>query len=120
MQCDFIKKDGTRCHAKAINESSFCYFHNPDSQQSHQLAVRTGGLNSKKNNVALAKRAIQTPQDVILLIEETLNLLRAGEIHPNYSNSIFIGSNALLKALEQVEVYQRVKELEHKIHLLAK
>lgn len=115
MTCQFIKENGETCKARTISGSGFCFFHNPESKQNHLVAVRTGGLNSKKNDVIMPKRAIRKSQDVISVIEETLNLLRAGEIHPNYSNSIFIGCNTLLKALEQTDIYNRLKDLEQRI-----
>lgn len=112
MNCQFIKKNSDKCQALSTKNSRFCFFHNPESKKDHQLATMSGGLNSRKNSLDLPQRVIRTPREVVLILEETLNHLRAGNIHPNYSNSIFIGCSTLLKALEQSEVMQRIEAIE--------
>lgn len=117
MNCQFIKDSGDTCKARVIKGGDFCFFHNPDSKEERQLAVKNGGFNSRKNNLDLPKRVIRTSNDIVLVLEETLNHLRGGNIHPNYSNSIFIGCNILLKALEQSEVMQRIEAIEDTLKL---
>lgn len=112
MNCQFKKKNGAACKAKAVKDSDYCFFHNPEFKENRQLAVRNGGLNSRKSSINLPQRVIRTPGDVVMVLEETLNHLRAGNIHPNYSNSIFIGCNALLKAYEQSGILNRLNEIE--------
>ena len=116
MNCKFIKNSGDLCKVRAVKNSDYCFFNNPDSKKDRQLAVRNGGLNSRKNSLALPQRVIRTPSDIVLVLEETLNHLRAGNIHPNYSNSIFIGCSTLLKAYEQSEVLQRLEAMEERIN----
>ncbi|MBI4037793.1 hypothetical protein HY382_01975 [Candidatus Curtissbacteria bacterium] len=115
MGCKFIRENGDVCKARALIGKNYCFFHNPESKEDLAVAVRNGGLNSRKNNLSLPQRAIRSPRDVIIVIEETLNHLRAGNIHPNYSNSIFIGCNALMKAHEQSEIITRLNEIEKKL-----
>ncbi len=116
MNCKFTKDSGSVCKAKAAKGSDYCFFHDPASKEDLELAVRNGGLNSRKNSLDLPQRVIRTPRDVVLVLEETLNHLRAGNIHPNYSNSIFIGCSTLLKAYEQSEVMQRLEAMEERIN----
>lgn len=117
MSCLFVKDSGDTCKAKAVKDSDYCFFHDPAHEEDRQLAVRNGGLNSSKNQLNLPQRVIRTPKDVVLVLEETLNHLRAGKIHPNYSNSIFIGCNTLLKAYEQSEVVRRIELIENTLNI---
>lgn len=117
MDCQFTKDNGDSCKAKTVKDSPFCVFHNPEYQETRRIAARNGGLNSRKNSLDLPQRTIRTPNDVVLVLEETLNYLRAGNIHPNYSNAIFIGCNVLLKALEQSEVMQRIEAIENTLNM---
>jgi len=115
MTCTYIKENGDSCNAQVMKDKSFCFFHAPETEEQRKLAVKNGGLASRKNNVSLQSRDIKDARGIIIVVEETINLLRAGQIHPNYSNSIFLGCNVLLKAQEQGEIEARLEEIEKKL-----
>jgi hypothetical protein len=112
MQCQFIKEDGSQCGAMAMKEATFCFSHNPDTQEEKQLAVQKGGFASKKTDMNLIPVDIKTPQQVAALLEDTINRVRNGEIPPNIANTIGYLAGHMLKALEVSEMDQRVEMIE--------
>jgi hypothetical protein len=110
--CSYIKTGGERCQAKAMQESDYCFTHNPDTQIEKHLAVVKGGLNSKKTKLGLEPLSIRTPQEVRKLLEDTINGVRSGEIPPNIANTIGYLAGHTLKALEASSLDQRVEMVE--------
>ncbi len=110
--CIYIKQDGERCQAKAMKDSEYCFTHNPDTQTEKHLAVVKGGLSTKKVKLDLEPLSIRTPQEVSMLLEDTINQVRSGEMPPNIANTIGYLAGHALKALETAELEQKVIELE--------
>ena len=110
--CKFIKPDGEQCRAKAMKGSDYCFTHNPDMQTEKHLAVVKGGLNSKRVKLDLEPLSIKTPQEVSMLLEDTINKVRSGEIPPNIANTIGYLAGHALKALEASNLDQRVEMVE--------
>ena len=110
--CKFIKPDGEQCRAKAMKGSDYCFTHNPDTQTEKHLAVVKGGLNSKRVKLDLEPLSIKTPQEVSMLLEDTINKVRSGEIPPNIANTIGYLAGHALKSLEMTDLKDKVTELE--------
>ena len=110
--CKFIKPDGEQCRAKAMKGSNYCFTHNPDTQTEKHLAVVKGGLNSKRVKLDLEPLSIKTPQEVSMLLEDTINKVRSGEIPPNIANTIGYLAGHALKSLEMTDLKDKVTELE--------
>ena len=110
--CKFIKPDGEQCRAKAMKGSDYCFTHNPDMQIEKHLAVVKGGLNSKRVKLDLEPLSIKTPQEVSMLLEDTINKVRSGEIPPNIANTIGYLAGHALKSLEMTDLKDKVTELE--------
>lgn len=111
MKCKFIKKNSKECEAKAIKDEKYCFYHSPKQKKKRKLASANGGLRSKKNNLDLPPVKIQNPKDIVIVLAETLNLLRSGKIYPNHANSVFIGCNIFMKAHKESEEYVERKKL---------
>ena len=110
--CKFIKPDGEQCRAKAMKGSDYCFTHNPDMQIEKHLAVVKGGLNSKRVKLDLEPLSIKTPQEVSMLLEDTINKVRSAEIPPNIANTIGYLAGHTLKAIETADLQDKVIELE--------
>jgi hypothetical protein len=110
--CKYIKQDGEQCQAKAMRESDYCFNHNPDTQIEKHLAVVKGGLASKRVKLGLEPLSIKTPKDIGILLEDTINGVRSGEIPPNIANTIGYLAGHILKALETSDIDEKVAELE--------
>jgi len=92
--------------------SDYCFTHNPDTQVEKHLAVVKGGLASKRVKLDLEPLSIKTPQEVSMLLENTINGVRSGEIPPNIANTIGYLAGHALKALEASNLDQRVEMVE--------
>ncbi len=103
MQCQFIKPKKERCNAKILKGEKYCFYHSDKTKRARLEASSKGGTLSRKNNLDLSPKTIEKPSDILEIVAETLNLLRGGRIHPNYSNAIFIGCNTFLKVFEKAE-----------------
>jgi len=82
MQCTHTKSDGSQCRAHAIENSPFCWFHDPDGSNSRRLANSLGGKTYTAGIYApLPPVKPEYYRDTTDLLMETLNQLRAGEIN---------------------------------------
>ncbi len=112
--CSYIKEDGEQCNARPVKGSKYCFSHNPDTKIEKHMAVVKGGLNSRKTNMELEALSIKSPSEISILLEETINGVRSGEIPPNIANTIGYLAGHALKAFEvsklndKVELIQRV------------
>ena len=112
MRCQFIKDDSNQCEAMAIKGATFCFSHNPDTQEAKHIAVVKGGENSKKSVLGLEPVAVQTPKQVVTLLESTINGVRSGEVPPNIANTIGYLAGHMLKAIEVSNLSQRLEVVE--------
>jgi len=112
MKCKFIKPDDNQCEANAMENSQYCFSHNPEVSEEKKLAVIKGGLSPKKNNLDLLPLEIKNVQDVVNLLEDTINKVRSGKMPVNIANCIGYLSGHLIKALESSEIEERLEELE--------
>lgn len=118
MQCKFIKPDGTQCNANAMSGLDYCYTHNPDiSDEEKREARKKGGSNrAVVLKAPLPVIPIKKIPDVALLIVDTIDRVRAGEMDTRIANCLFIGSDKLMRALEVSELEKRFEELENKVN----
>ena len=117
MNCKYIKADGEQCRANAMKNSDYCFAHNPDTQTERHLAVVKGGLNSRRVALYLEPLSIRTPQEIGLLLEDTINRVRGGEIPSNIANSIGFLAGHALRALEASDLDQRIEIVESVLSL---
>ena len=71
-RCQFIKSDGTRCEANSVNDSEYCFSHNPDFKDAKLAAVIRGGLNRKHYEAYGEPIVIEKPEDIKKLLAETI------------------------------------------------
>ena len=114
MQCIFEKDNGKRCEAHQMEKSQYCYLHNPEisSEKKKQAQSKGGKSNAMRVNTPLSPVSISEPEDVVLLLEETINLVRAGEIDVKVGNCLGVLSGQLLKAIEVSQIKNRVEVIE--------
>ena len=117
MQCSFIKPDGTQCNANAMSGLDFCYTHNPDiSDEEKREAKQRGGQNrAVAISEPLPPLAIAEPNDAVLLIVDTINRVRAGELDIRVANCLGFLTDKLLKAFEISKLNDRVEIIERVI-----
>lgn len=117
MKCDFIKPDGQKCEAHAINGSSFCYFHNPAISDEEKREAQSNGGKTKALTLKepLPELALAKPDDAILLIADTISRVRAGTLDIRTANCLGFLSDKLLKAFEVSKLNDRVEIIEQVI-----
>lgn len=117
MQCKFIKTDGTQCNANAMSGLDYCYTHNPDiSDEEKREAKQRGGQNrAVAISEPLPPLAIAEPNDAVLLIVDTINRVRAGELDIRVANCLGFLTDKLLKAFEVSKLNDRVEIIERVI-----
>ena len=112
-QCQFIKEDGAQCEGFTMENSEFCFSHNPESKDAKLEAVIKGGLAPKKITLNLPPVEVKTVTDVIILLEDTINQLRTGEIpSSNPANTIGFLCGHILKALEISKVENKLEAID--------
>lgn len=94
-----------------MKSSSFCYFHNPEigKEEKRKVRSRGGKANTTIIDRPLPPAKIKSFEDVVSLLEATVNLVRSGEINVRTANCIGYLSGHLSKALE---VKERISALD--------
>lgn len=117
MQCNFIKTDGSTCKAKALTHNEYCYFHSSEVSDTERKEAQARGGKVKAMRVLnpLPPVIITEVQDVVKLLESTINDVRAGKLDVKIGNCIGMLSGQLLKALEMTNISQRVEIIERAI-----
>ena len=100
----------------------YCFFHNPTNSVERQAASSKGG---KRGRVATLPTQtpvlkVQSAQDVVILLSESINQVRRGEIDPRIANAVGYLSGLFLKAREQGEIEERLSELESSLRQTAR
>ena len=112
--CQAETTSGSPCKAKAMSGSQYCYFHNPDvSEEERRKSNAKGGENRRiVNESPLPPIKLENPNEVVLLLSDTINRVRSGELDIRTANCIGYLSGHLTRVLEFTEVYQRLKRIE--------
>jgi hypothetical protein len=113
------KPDGSDCQAAALPDSDFCFFHDPDLADERHKANAAGGRQNRMKTLSADAPdvRVESCQDVVHLISETINQVRRGELDPRVANAIGYLANVLIKAAEQGDHEKRIKELEAAVQL---
>jgi hypothetical protein len=111
--CQAKTADGSSCQTAALTGSDFCFFHDPDRVDERRQANAAGGRNGKMKTLDGAPDVkVESCQDVVRLISETINQVRRGELDPRVANAIGYLANVLIKAAEQGDMEKRIEDLE--------
>lgn len=112
-KCQYTKSEGEQCKAWAMTDSDFCFTHNPDMQEERSLANQRGGQVGKTTTTEpLPPIELSQPSDVVVLLQDTIRGVRAGDIDLKVANSVGYLSGQLLKAHEVAQLQARIEFLE--------
>lgn len=117
MQCSFIKPNGTQCNANAMSGLEYCYTHNPDISDEEKREAKQRGGQARALTIAnpLPALPITEPNDAVLLIVDTINRVRSGELDIKTANCLGFLTDKLLKAFEVSKLNDRVEIIERVI-----
>lgn len=118
MQCKLIKTDNAQCQANAMLNSEFCYLHNPNiSKEDKNAAQSKGGQgNATSVKMPLKRLKINEAKDVVVLLVQTINEVRAGKIEVRLANCLGVLSGHLIKAFEITDLEKRLEKLEQTVN----
>jgi hypothetical protein len=113
-KCQFRRNDGRRCGANAQSGKTLCVFHDPARAAAGRRARRLGGINRSRAAAILPSETPDNPlsstQDVSLLLGESINQVRRGQLDPRVANAL--GYLASSSCLEFIVVHEMVHLLE--------
>lgn len=112
--CSASKPDQSKCQAPARPGSEFCFFHDPSQAEKRREAQAQGGRQNRMKTLELSAPDVKVEDcgDAIILISETINQVRKGQIDPRIANSVGFLANILIRALERDRLETRIQQLE--------
>lgn len=117
MRCIFTKPDETQCNANAMSGLEYCYMHNPDISDEEKREAKQRGGQARALTIPnpLPILPITEPNDAVLLIVDTINRVRSGELDVKTANCLGFLTDKLLKAFEISKLNNRVEIIEQVI-----
>ena len=112
--CRRLKPDGSKCQARRVAGSEFCFFHDPEKSAAREVAQKAGGQRNKITVLpsTAPDARLQGARDVVSLLAETINQVRRGEVDPKVANAVGYLGGLLIKALHEAEIEGRLAALE--------
>lgn len=113
-QCGGIKASGGRCGAQAISGSQWCFNHHPDYEEKRRRRAARGGKRGGRG------RPQQELADIKARLSELAEQVLAGEVNRSSAavagqllNTLIRAVGVELKAREQLDLSERLEELEN-------
>ena len=117
MKCVYVKEGGLDCNANSMTGSDYCYLHNPEipEESKKQAQAKGGEARSLTLEKPLPELPLNTPNDAVVLVADTIKRVRAGELDIKTANCIGFLSDKLLKAFEVSRLNEKVEYIERVI-----
>jgi len=112
MQCSYMNSNNTQCQAHAMKDGQFCFRHNPEMKEKQLAASAKGGTLSRRDHLNMDPRTLRRPEEVVILLEEVINGVRAGTIPPQLANTLAYVASHLLRAMESAQLDGRLEIVE--------
>jgi hypothetical protein len=109
-KCAAINLDGSSCEAYAVNDSLYCWVHEPSLADKRTEARRTGGRARKYIDGIPVN--IDNIDDVLDIVSEVIGNLKNMDISVSQSRALLSSAETAMKALELKELTSRVERLE--------
>lgn len=114
MKCKYIKKDNEQCEANPINNSEYCFMHDPTKEEERTIAVTKGGMTPKKfllnNNEEIV---MDTVADAKRFLNKVINGVWQGSIPATpVASTLGFLVRCFLDAQEKSEIETKVDEIE--------
>lgn len=126
--CKGTRADGSPCRADARRGSEYCVFHDNATADAMAAGRAAGNEGNRRRALAkpnpaaearlrpwrqldaatLASAKAATPLEVAVLVADTIDQVRAGEISPTVANSVGYLAQTLAKLHEQIETDRKI------------
>ncbi len=108
-QCGGITREGTRCTRSAAGPNGLCWLHDPTRSEDRRRAASKGGRSKPNRELADIKtRLSDLADDVLAGNVDRSDAAVAGQL----LNTVIRAVGVELKVREQLDVMERVEELE--------
>lgn len=115
--CKFAKKDNNFCKAPVLTDDEFCFWHSPKVKKQRHQAVSDGGQATRKYELEIPDWEYENSKSVIQLLELCINKTIQGSMPSRIANSIAYLSNAMLTAVKETEMEQRLEVIEYALKI---
>jgi hypothetical protein len=80
--CGSVTKDGSRCTARRVSGSQFCFFHDPDKARRRERARKAGGRKNRPQTLPRTTPEVRldSSADVDRFLAQTINQVLRGEM----------------------------------------
>lgn len=99
-KCQYIKANQEQCNSFAMAEDVFCYFHSDKTKDQRKESVSRGGKSLKRNYGREGEVRLRRADDILTLLEQTVEDLRNNRTNTRNANAIFILTGIALKTIE--------------------
>ncbi len=102
-----------------MHDSDFCFSHNPETVAEKELAVLQGGLAPKvrKEPELLEPIHLRTAEDIVLLIQDTINRVRTEPMTHQKANSVGYLAGIALKGFELGRIEEQLNLIQSVLKL---
>jgi hypothetical protein len=111
-KCLAKTKSGKPCKAMPLEDSDYCFAHEPMLAEKRARWRSEGGKRSGKKALLAEAARVQSPEQVKELLARTVEGLQRGDVDPRTANAVGYLCNLLLKAIKETDTARRLEELE--------
>src|SRR5437660_4809820 len=99
-KCQFKKSNPEPCNSFGKGEDVFCYFHSDKTKDQRRESVLKGGQSLKRSYGREGAVRLRKADDILTLLEQTVEDLRNNRTNTRNANAIFILTGIALKTIE--------------------
>lgn len=116
-RCAHRFADGSRCKARPLQGKDLCFWHDPGRAGDRVTAGRQGGSRGRHRtlSVDVPDFPVSDAASIVKLLSTTIIHTLKGEIDPRVANAVGYLAGVILRAREQGELEDRVKQLEESV-----
>lgn len=114
--CKATRAGGGRCRAKPLLNGEFCFWHDPSQVRARKAAGSKGGSKGRIKTLPddTPDLRADNADRIVKLLSRTINQTLKGEIDPKVANAVGYLSGVILRAKEQGDLLDRIKEVEER------
>jgi hypothetical protein len=112
-RCEALKGDGSRCQARALEGSNWCYGHDPSRAEERSANARRGGRAGGRG-----RGGLDDTQQAIKHTKSLVARLLSGDVQREAATAAFMGLHVLARYIELERKIHAEDELEARIAVL--
>jgi hypothetical protein len=113
--CACVKKDGSNCQAYQIQDSQYCFRHDPINKEKSLQASRKGGENRRLQETFGKPVILNSAEDVKTFLGLVINSVWTGNAPVTLGTSMGFLTRCWLDAYEKSEIEKKLNNLEQRL-----